>query len=164
MRIINITVLFFFISFMLSSQQLNIRNKDGSNTAITLSAVRKVTFQSGDCVVYNYQNTTQSFPLNAIRYISRSDISTSNSVNGERKLQAAMLYPNPATTNITICNASSTPEGTISIYNACGQMHSQCKTTFSQYINIDISDLEKGIYFCRLSNNSETKTLTFIKK
>lgn len=75
---------------------------------------------------------------------------------------AFRLFPNPVTTLLTIALEKTPPSVTVEILNIQGQiLKTQTISTASTLLNIDVTDLPEGIYFCRL-NHSNT-TLSFLK-
>lgn len=68
------------------------------------------------------------------------------------------IYPNPSTNSITIESKINWEKYTI--YSVQGQIVKQRQTIPS---NIDISMLDKGQYFIKVSNSSNQETLSFIK-
>jgi hypothetical protein len=70
------------------------------------------------------------------------------------------VYPNPASTNITVNTGGLAGLQYIQIYNAVGQFLKEVEVL--QMKNISIMDLPNGLYFIRLKNNS--KSLKFIKQ
>ena len=66
------------------------------------------------------------------------------------------IYPNPATGIISVSNF---PKGFIDVYNSAGQqVKSADNEETGSNISFDLSDLPRGIYFCRFRTNGEVKT------
>jgi len=72
------------------------------------------------------------------------------------------IFPNPATTNITII-AKGINNSTISIYNIQGQIIKQI-STIKITTNIDISDLSGGVYFVEIKNEKNYKVMKLVKE
>jgi hypothetical protein len=82
------------------------------------------------------------------------------------KLNSVYLYPNPTSNilNVVIENKLNTPEA-YTIINTLGQILKSKKIESAEDLQINVSDLSKGIYFLQLSKDlSETTTIRFIKK
>ena len=83
-------------------------------------------------------------------------------------MTSARLYPNPASDMLNIeVNASQASEMSISIYNIMGQnvMNQNVNiTTGMNTRNINISDLNSGIYFVTVKANGFENTMKFIVK
>jgi hypothetical protein len=71
------------------------------------------------------------------------------------------IYPNPASTSITLENESAIES--VSIYNVVGQ---EVKTAApnSNTITLDISNLETGIYVIKSISEGRTSTSKFVKQ
>ena len=73
-----------------------------------------------------------------------------------------ILFPNPANNSITIKTLSQTKDDIISLYNIQGQLiQKQLLNTSSE---INISNLEKGVYFLNVSNTEKTIVKRFVKE
>jgi hypothetical protein len=68
------------------------------------------------------------------------------------------IYPNPANEQITIQGISK--EARVEIYNVSGQL---VKSIQSPSTSIDISQLEKGFYFLKVTSEGKSQTLKFVK-
>ena len=89
-------------------------------------------------------------------------LSTANVEN----LSSVYFYPNPTSNvlNVVIENKLETPEA-YAIINTLGQIIKSKKIESTDDLQINVSNLSQGIYFLKLSKNqSETKTIRFIKK
>ena len=85
----------------------------------------------------------------------------------ENTLSLGHIYPNPASTQIHVsfkCNQNT--GATIAVYNLLGQeVKSQKVTGVQGKVDINVEDLQPGIYFCSLkADNSVTQTQKFIVK
>lgn len=73
-----------------------------------------------------------------------------------------MLVPNPSNNEVRIAS-SQTENIAVSVYNALGQMvKSPFVTTTNN--NLNLSSLSEGIYFLKVKNDSQTRSLKFLKK
>jgi hypothetical protein len=77
--------------------------------------------------------------------------------------EVAILYPNPASDNLTI--VSSTSFDKVEIYSALGQMVYSGTLSGNQN-QVDVHFLQKGYYFVKLMNpeNGSQTTLSFVKE
>lgn len=75
------------------------------------------------------------------------------------------IYPNPATDilNIKTNNNISPPDG-YTIYNVLGQVVSEKDLKSNHDLTINISDYSNGMYFIKISSETASVTLPFIKK
>ena len=84
--------------------------------------------------------------------------------NPDKADSSITLYPNPATTNITLAipQAEELPQG-YAVYNSMGQLI--LKGNISSHTSvIDVNNLSTGVYFVKVSSEAYSKTLQFIKK
>lgn len=75
--------------------------------------------------------------------------------------QALQLFPNPSSSSITI-KSQSLPDAYI-IYNALGQVLRQSKVKSDAELNINVQNLNDGIYFIKLIKDNSSQVLSFIK-
>jgi len=80
-----------------------------------------------------------------------------NSFNAE----SIVLYPNPSPNSITI--KSTTLPDSYLIYNTLGQVITQSKLSTFSDLEINISNLTKGMYFLKLVKNNSSQVLSFVK-
>lgn len=74
------------------------------------------------------------------------------------------LYPNPTTNNLIIQNYDDNLIGSDAIiYNALGQNVLNF-TLRSNKTQLDVSQLQSGIYWVQIANGKQTKNLKFIKQ
>jgi hypothetical protein len=95
------------------------------------------------------------------------DITTSIGLIPELKYLGIKLYPNPAKENITIdFKITLTQEAELFIYNALGQkLRSYSLQKHQSEINIGLSGIKSGVYYCELRTNNKTiGTGKFIKE
>jgi hypothetical protein len=75
------------------------------------------------------------------------------------------IYPNPANSAITISCEQILPNAIIEIVTTDGRSSKKMEVNQLSKITMDISDLEEGIYFVRISTNKEFyTTIKLIKK
>lgn len=77
-----------------------------------------------------------------------------------------LVYPNPASSKITIVNGSfENADATIEVFNFIGQKVDEFKIAnqIEKEIILDISNFKTGTYFCKLTSGSKVYTGKFIK-
>ncbi len=74
-----------------------------------------------------------------------------------------ILYPNPVNDVLNISFAGTSNETNISIFNATGQLLRKINTNSQNNFAINVSDLQKGVYFIKIENGNEIITNRFIK-
>lgn len=80
-----------------------------------------------------------------------------------RSADKVRLYPNPGTNEITIENLNGASMSEITITDISGNRALFVRKGTAQSQNIDISSLERGIYFIEVKTHEEKITLRFVK-
>ena len=78
----------------------------------------------------------------------------------ENEKAGFMIYPNPASTAITI---NQTENGNVVIYNVVGQRMGEFKTNPNLETTIDISDYASGMYFIHFNAEGKKAVQKFLK-
>ncbi|WP_452219734.1 M43 family zinc metalloprotease [Lacinutrix salivirga] len=75
------------------------------------------------------------------------------------------IYPNPTTDvlNISLANSNDLPD-TYKVYNMLGQLVTQNSIKSAQDLTIDATSFSNGMYFIKITKDSNTVSLPFIKK
>jgi hypothetical protein len=80
----------------------------------------------------------------------------------------ALIYPNPANTNARLQFRLENPSDLqIGIYNLLGAEVMKIEGSYQggeQDVELDITPLQAGIYFCRISSAASSETIKFIKQ
>jgi len=87
---------------------------------------------------------------------------TSSLSSDENNRHDFNIYPNPATDNITI-ELNLNKQAQIEIYNTQGSLVAKYSTKGENDYNIDLSQLAKGTYICKIQNEDVLMTKSFIK-
>lgn len=82
------------------------------------------------------------------------------SVN-EFRAENLSLFPNPTSSTVTI--KTPTLPDSYSIYNALGQVISQMKINSETDLDINVENLNNGVYFIKLTKDNASEILRFIK-
>jgi len=88
-----------------------------------------------------------------------------NSPVGVQQLQEAStlsLYPNPATSQLTVNNGD-TPIETIIIYNVLGKEVLKRTDVNNSAVELDVADLYSGIYFVKVTSAKNVQVKKFVK-
>jgi hypothetical protein len=86
-----------------------------------------------------------------VDYISDGETVTVKEV---REIQAAKVYPNPITSTATVSFDYDSGEYAFEVYNLAGARMKQIRNITTGEFTFDRENLETGIYFYRLSNNT----------
>ena len=149
----------------LQAQTMYVKEISSTQTAYTLSNVRKMTFSGGNATVQKTDNSTGLYALSGLRYLNFTDLTTGIT---EKPMQLGhsnlITYPNPVTDVLTIDLTGKTGEGTISILTIEGKLLQVQKTDGANMVTLNMSQLPYGIYLCRYTNETEIKTVKIIKQ
>ena len=148
----------------LQAQTMYVRQTSGTQTAYSLSNIKKMGFSSGNIIVNKNTGTPDTYALSGIRYLNFQDL-TSNITAVEKRESAIRLYPNPVIDFFNIEVSQSLSQSyVIEILSFDG------RTVYKEKINgknkgyqINVSVLPQGIYFCKMNNGITTETIKFIK-
>ncbi len=114
--------------------------------------------QDGGCLMvgtrYDEKIQTDERDIYIIKTDPNGNITHINGEPSEQKAKEVILYPNPATSELTIQKAVQVGKCTVEFYSITG------KKVFSQNLTnsttkIDISNLEKGSYIYKISDNNK---------
>lgn len=150
-------VALFLMSFgtLQAGSNLNILKYSGSETFVTASALRTITF-SGSNLNLNFQNgNTEAIALSDIRKLFFSPVSSALETVQPDRLN---VYPNPVSDRMYLKNI---PEGATmaTVWNICGRK--MLRTTLSAETNsLNVSVLPSGLYLLVVQN----QTIRFSKK
>ena len=61
----------------LQAQTMYVKESSDTQTAYTLSSIRKITFSGGNATVQKTDNSTGGYALSGLRYLNFTDLSTS---------------------------------------------------------------------------------------
>lgn len=80
-------------------------------------------------------------------------------------LEMVSMYPNPASNVLNIVLPDNYElNGTVKVYNTLGQMVYNTTLSSTNHHSIDVSGYQSGVYFVKVQNGSQTKTLQFVKQ
>ena len=149
----------------LHAQTMYVKENKGTQTAFTLSNIKKMSFSSGNITVTKTDNTKGVFALYNLRYLNFTDLSTK--IEEPLSFQKRMLsvYPNPVRNVLNIdLTGTAQVEGTLIIFNFEGKTVLNRQVSHVGVLSLDISHLPKGLYLCRYANLTETRTVKIIKQ
>ncbi len=149
----------------LQAQTMLVKQSDGAQAAYALSAVRKITFSSGNLTIENADNSSGIYALNGLRYLNFTDHITNLDKQPDVKEQMLDAYPNPASNVINIdLTGTGQGEGTLRLFSLEGKTVFSRQVINKEILSLDISHLPKGIYLCQYTNATVAKTVKIIKK
>jgi len=142
---------------------LKITETSETNSTFSTSEIRKLTFSSNQLVVHIKNETSSLFAFDNIEKLDFNNIATSDLTSVNITSLQTVLYPNPVIDRLYIkmefpnkCKIS------IEIYNLQGKLLLNQSVVSPDCINV--SELQKGMYICRLKSCDKIETLKFIKQ
>ena len=149
-------LIFSILTFSSIGQNMTLNENSGLGSSYSISDINKITFQSGDVVVET-QSSTDNFSIGGVRNLVFGQIITETE-DIEQAVQELSAYPNPCGDVLNI--SQSITDARYFIYDMNGSLIQSDKVSSA----INISNLNTGIYFFTLVNETSTQTLKIVKK
>ena len=147
------------------AQTMYVKQSNGTQTAYALSNVRKMTFSAGNVTVQKTDNTTVEYLLSGMKYLSFQDFTTGINEQQMAAGNTLLTYPNPVNDVLKIdLRGTKNQGGSISILTLDGKVMQTQQTEGTGTVTLNLSQLPQGIYLCRYSSGTETKTVKIIKQ
>jgi hypothetical protein len=149
----------------LHAQSMYVKENDGTQTAYSLSNIRKLSFSSASLTITESSNNNVVYALSELRYLSFSD-STAVNVGPEFIAEHVIrMYPNPVHNELKIDLSDAVqPAGTLSIISLEGRLLKTEQISGPGILSLDMSHLPGGTYICSFSNGTENKAVKIIKQ
>lgn len=164
--ILIICILGTFISSNYAQSNLRLRATDKTYTSIQLNNIRKLSFETTDLVsITNMSGNTTKYNLIDFNYFDFNAIATAITTPASA-ITGLRLYPNPVITDLNIqLTTISDKAVTIEIYTFQGTLiHKTSQIAVNELCSINLSELQSGIYFCKVINGEDIAASKFIKK
>jgi len=149
-----------------SQTSLYIYSKTGSQTQFLLSNIDELTFNGGIMTLSNKDKTYSSFLISEVQTLTFND-KTVTSETTEYQGSKFNLYPNPVINELHVQYSVFTPgKVQIQIVDLLGKIVLQQSLENHSGINnitLPVKQLRNGLYFVQLQNETQFKTLKFIK-
>ena len=101
--------------------------------------------------------------LNFVHNIIFTDIGITTNVE-EIGFNEYKVYPNPASDKVTIDLNSESDNYTVAIFNIAGKKQIVSQIATGNKIELDLNELQQGLYFVQLAENDFVQTFKLIKK
>lgn len=123
-----------------NDQCMNIFTQDQKNRvwAVMENSPRRAELK--DSTVWQTPASTETFALNGVN-----------------------LYPNPASTFVTISASGNNMPDSYTVFNNLGQVVSTVKVSSANDLTVNTASYSNGIYFIKVDKGSKSKTLKFVK-
>ncbi|WP_075602099.1 T9SS type A sorting domain-containing protein [Saccharicrinis aurantiacus] len=138
------------------------KNANGGNFRLNWNspAINAGTWSGAPTVDYDGNARVGNVDIGAFEYTAGLKSISATEQEFSTTCDDYKVFPNPATNVITVSIPKCDNEFTLNFYDGMGKLKKSVQSN-SVSTNVDISDLEKGIYFIELGDK---KTLRFIKK
>ncbi|MCR9174141.1 MAG: T9SS type A sorting domain-containing protein [bacterium] len=101
--------------------------------------------------------------LTLVDYYYINVMDTTNSLNSLTGTNFS-LFPNPAKEIVTLDGLNSVDVSAISLVDMNGKQHAYFDTFTGASVDINVQNLESGMYFVRIDYNGMTETMKFVKE
>lgn len=148
----------------LNAQTLNLRQTSGTLTPYLLGNIKKISFSSGNIQIENKSNSSDNYLLSTITYINFQSAPTI--IASIDKPIGTIIYPNPVqdVLNIRLLDDIKSLEY-VEILSMEGIVILKASINAeSSLTQLNISELNSGIYFCHIKSTTLNETIKFIKK
>ena len=157
-------LLMFCIGLLPLSATVNIQvhPKTGVNTSYELTNIKNLTFGSGNLTITMKDASVNNFALTTIGFLNFPNVISAipeNQVNTNLS-----MFPNPVKDMLYFVFPSSTKQSVqLEILGLDGKV--LIKTLLNDVQNgVSVSNLQQGVYLCRLQNGTKTEMSKFIKQ
>ncbi|MCG8582092.1 MAG: T9SS type A sorting domain-containing protein, partial [Bacteroidales bacterium] len=143
---------------------LNVKENSGGSSFFYTNDIRKLTFSGGNLNVNEMDGNSSSYDINGIRKLDFNGISTEVEIASQEQLskESIQLYPNPVNDFLYVkSNLAQDCDGKLEILDLHGKVLK--KESFASLKSINVSDLRKGIYLCRIYTCNKIENIKFLK-
>lgn len=166
------TILLFFSVFLGSlsyAQSIYFHYTDGTNASYNLEDVRKITFDADVMNLHLWDGSLYAWNVSTIGYYQYDESSLDiQELLSNANAWEVDIFPNPTSAILNVSfNLPQSDEISIGLYDLQGKLilakNLGKKETGSYQEVIDLTNVPKGTYVCRISGQQNTITKTVIK-
>lgn len=144
--------------------EMNLKENSGNQTTYALSEIRNITFLSGNIIVSKKAGNSDNYTLANVRYLNFNNIA-----NGVQEILStqtkAILFPNPVNDVLNLQLSSIVSKGVIQIISLDGKIvYNQTITGKKIVFQINVSNLTKGLYVCKINDGTNIGVIRFNKQ
>jgi environmental stress-induced protein Ves len=166
-KVISILLILLSLTGVNAQNALNLIERSGAQTPISLDNIRKLTFTDGNMIVFKTDGNSSNYKLGDLQYLSFIDQVSIVSKKVSSEISYFTVYPNPVVDQLQIRFVSTSSETVqLKILNMQGVVFHQ-QTIMSQngtnHIMIPVPDLSSGLYICYLQYGNKTESIRFLK-
>jgi hypothetical protein len=166
-RLFTLLLLCLGLTGLQAQNVLKVIEKTGTQTFYGLSSIKKLTFPTGTLWVNKTDGTTQVYAFTNIRLLNFGGVLTSIDQPELKEDGSLLLYPNPVINELTVVYQSRYKGSLqIDIFDLFGKVvfsETAYQSEGTNQLNINLSNLPKGFYVCRLTKGWTIKTIKFLK-
>jgi hypothetical protein len=161
-----ITLAVFLLSavFTIRAQTMYVKPTTGAQTSFLVADIQKLTFSNGDLVVTNTSGANNSFALSDLRYLNFADLT----LGTEEQLLASpsfYAYPNPVSHILYLAGTDPLQQiNKIEIISLEGRLLLQQNQNRNSTPQVAVSSLPQGLYLCKVTSDTSSQTIKFIKQ
>ncbi len=152
------------------TQSVNLHFEGGSLNSYNLSDCRKITFQGNQLQLEFLNTSTNESSLRIVEYLDFKESNFTNLKNENKNnlISDLKVYPNPTTVEFINIELPFQKEVyMIKILNSCGVVinefnYSNLKLLKNKF-EINVSNIDSGLYFLKIQTTSNNYTTNFIK-
>ena len=143
-----------------AQNSLYVLEKSGTQTKFAFSDIQKLTFPSGNLLVSKNDGNSTTFALANVRNLNFVGIP--NGIDLPAENSNFVLFPNPVNNEFKI-SLQNTENAEIEIFDLQGRILQKQIIYNSNEVSVNVTQLTKGLYFCKINNGKTSKTIKFIK-
>lgn len=148
------------------AQVMNITGFGGNQVSYELVDIRKLTFSSEQMIIDLSGQEPVSIVLDDIQVIKFNDLSSSINIIRPDEIGKTSLFPNPVVNQLNLrLELDKHSRIMLSIQTIDGRIVREESIEAQSGTNewqIDLSELNAGMYFCRISTMTQSKTVKFL--
>lgn len=144
---------------------LNVEENSGSISSFYTNDIKKLIFSGGNMDVQKTDGSSDSYSISGIGKLEFAGISTDIQILQQigQSEERTKLYPNPVIDLLYIKSISSEEcDVILEVLDMQGKV--LLKETTSSMNGINVSDLQRGIYICRVYTCDKIESIKFLKQ
>ena len=150
--------------FTIRAQTMFVRPTAGVQTSFVIADIQKLTFSNGDLLVTNTSGANNSFSLFDLRYLNFADL-TLGIENQLLSSPSFYVYPNPASNILYLAGINPQQRiNKIDIISVEGRLLLQQNQIDNITPQADVSGIPRGLYLCKITSDTSSQTIKFLKQ
>jgi hypothetical protein len=146
----------------LKAQTMYVRPITATQIAYPVANISKLTFNAGNLLVANITGANGTYALSDLRYLNFTNLNLG--LPTLEKAKSFYLYPNPVSSIMHLAGDDQAPIERIDIISFEGRLLLQQSQMTSNALQVDVTTLPQGLYFCRITSGSNSQTIKFLKQ